>query len=118
MSQKNTDMNIAKIACFLALLMRLRSHKTCNQGHKYVKMCRTILCINICNLFNEGVRPKRAKSYFNLNLKFHDYSIFLLRLTYLLLVSGFGSSTVDQVPEIYSKYKYWSSTHFFKKKST
>ena len=32
--------------------------------------------------------------------------------------SGFGSSTVDQVhqvPQIYTKYKYWSSTHFFKK---
>ena len=35
---------------------------------------------------------------------------------------GLGSSTVDQVlmqvhqvPQIYTKYKYWSSTHFLKK---
>ena len=54
--KKHTDMNMAEIACFLALLMRLRSHKTCNQGNKYLEMCRTILCINICNLFHEGVR--------------------------------------------------------------
>ena len=36
-------------------------------------------------------------------------------------VSGLGSSTVDQVlkytkyPQISTNYKYWSSTHFFKK---
>ena len=32
--------------------------------------------------------------------------------------AGLGSSTVDQVhqvPQKYTKYKYWSSTHFFKK---
>ena len=45
-------MNMAKIACFLAQLMGLRSLKTCNQGNKYMEMCRTILCINICNLFD------------------------------------------------------------------
>ena len=56
MFRKNTDMNMTKIACFLALLMGLRSHKTCNQGNKYMEMCRTILCINICNLFHEGKR--------------------------------------------------------------
>ena len=38
---------MAEIACFLALLIRLRSHKTFNQGNKYMEMCRTILCINI-----------------------------------------------------------------------
>ena len=27
---------MAKIACFPALLMGLRSHKTCNQGNKYM----------------------------------------------------------------------------------
>ena len=43
-------------ACVPALLMGLRSHKTCNQGNKYMVMCKTILCINICNLFHEGVR--------------------------------------------------------------
>ena len=37
---------MTEIACFLALLMGLRSHKTCNQGNKYMEMCRTILCIN------------------------------------------------------------------------
>ena len=56
MFQKNTDMNMAEIACFLALLMGLRLHKTCNQVNKYMLMCRTILCINICNVFHEGVR--------------------------------------------------------------
>ena len=56
MSPKNTDMNMAEIACFLALLMGLKSHKTCNQGNKYIEMCRTKLGINICNLFHEGVR--------------------------------------------------------------
>ena len=47
---------MAKIACFLALLMGLRSHKTCNQGLKNMEMCRTILCINIMQFINEGVR--------------------------------------------------------------
>ena len=47
---------MTEIACFLALLIELRSHKTCNQGNKYMEMCRTILYINICNLFYEGVR--------------------------------------------------------------
>ena len=47
---------MVKIVCFLALLMRLGSHETCNQENKYVEMCRTILCINICNLFHKGVR--------------------------------------------------------------
>ena len=56
MFQKTTDMNKAEIACFLALLMGLKSHKTCNQGNKYMVMCKTIVCINICNLFHEGVR--------------------------------------------------------------
>ena len=46
MSQKNTDMNMAEIACFLSLLMGLRSHNTCNQGIKYMKIYRTTLCIN------------------------------------------------------------------------
>ena len=46
---KNTVMNMVEIACFLSLLMGLRSHNTCNQGNKYKKMYRTILCINICN---------------------------------------------------------------------
>ena len=49
-------MNMAEIACFLALLMGLSSHKTSDQGNKYMEMCRTILCINICYLFHEGVR--------------------------------------------------------------
>ena len=34
---------MAEIACFLALLMGLRSHKTCNQGNNYMEMCRTNL---------------------------------------------------------------------------
>ena len=34
-SKKNTDMNKIKIACFVSLLMKLRSHDTCNQGNKY-----------------------------------------------------------------------------------
>ena len=54
--KKTTDMNMDEIACFLALLMGLRSHKTCNQRNIYMEMCRTILCINICNLFHAGVR--------------------------------------------------------------
>ena len=31
---KNTDMNMAEIACFLALLMRLISHNTYSQENK------------------------------------------------------------------------------------
>ena len=54
--KKNTDMNMAEIACFLSLLMGLRSHKTSNQGNKYMEMCITKFCINICNLFHERVR--------------------------------------------------------------
>ena len=34
-SKKNTDMNMAEIACFLSLLMGLRPHNTCNQGNKW-----------------------------------------------------------------------------------
>ena len=34
---KNQDMNMAKIACFLSLLMALRLHNTCNQGNKYME---------------------------------------------------------------------------------
>ena len=44
-------------------------------------------------------------------------NLYMLRVS--LWLSGLGSSTVDQVhqvPQIYTKYKYWSSTHFFKKK--
>ena len=32
---------MAEIACFLALLIGLRSHKTCNEGNKYIEMCTT-----------------------------------------------------------------------------
>ena len=64
---------MAEVACFPALLMGLRLHRTCNQGNKYMVMCRTILCINICNLFHEGVRVRR---YLELTIKFHDYSSF------------------------------------------
>ena len=70
---------MTEIACLLALLMELRSHKTCNQGNKYMEMRRTILCINICNLFHEGVRGVR--SHLHLTIKFHDYSSFLRLLT-------------------------------------
>ena len=66
---------MTEIACFLALLMGLRSHKTCNQGNKYMEMCRTILCINICNLFHERERA-RVGDYLDLTIKFHDYSKF------------------------------------------
>ena len=51
---------MAEIACFLALLKGLRSHKTCDQGNKYMEMSRTILCINKCNLFHEGVRGQEV----------------------------------------------------------
>ena len=47
---------MAEIACFLSLLMGQRSHNACNQENNYMEICRTILCSNICNLFNEGVR--------------------------------------------------------------
>ena len=53
---KNTDMNIPENACFLSLLMDLRWYytlniivfSTCKQGNKYMEICRTILCINMC----------------------------------------------------------------------
>ena len=61
-----------EIACFLALVMGLRSHKTRNQANKYMEMCRTILCINICNLFHEVERG--VGDYLDLTIKFHDYS--------------------------------------------
>ena len=66
---------MAEIACLLALLMGLRSYKTCNQGNKYMEMSRTILYINICNLCHEGVRA-RVGCYLDLTIKFHDYSSF------------------------------------------
>ena len=36
---------MAEIACFLSLLMELKSHNTCIQGNKYMEIYRTILCI-------------------------------------------------------------------------
>ena len=47
---------MADIACFLVLLMGLRSRKTCNQENKYMEIYKTILCINICNELHEGER--------------------------------------------------------------
>ena len=64
---------MAEIACFLSLLMGLRSHNTCNQRTKYMVIYRTILCSNIRNLFHERVR-----NHLHLNLKFHDYSSFFM----------------------------------------
>ena len=41
---------MAKIACFLSLLMGLRLHSTCNQGNKYIECaeqyCALIYAIN------------------------------------------------------------------------
>ena len=37
MFQKNTDMNMAENACFLSLLMDLRSYNICNQRNKYME---------------------------------------------------------------------------------
>ena len=54
---------MAKIACFLALLKVLRSHNTCNQGNKYMEMCRAILCINMCNVFYKGVTGKKLSRF-------------------------------------------------------
>ena len=51
---------MAKMACFLSLLMRQRSHNTCNQGNNYMEICGTILCINICNLFDEGMKGQKV----------------------------------------------------------
>ena len=67
---------MAEIACFLALIMGLRSHKTCNQGNKYMEMCRTILCTNIKIMQFIPRRSKRVKSYLDLTIKFQDYSSF------------------------------------------
>ena len=36
MSPKNTDMNMAKMACFLSLLMDLRLHNTCVTKEIYI----------------------------------------------------------------------------------
>ena len=80
---------MAKIACFLALLKGLRSHNTCNRGNKYMEMCRTILCINICNVFHKGVTLVR--SYLGLTIKFHDYSSFF---------TAFDVATDSRIPQI------------------
>ena len=48
---------MAEIACFPALLMGLRSHKICNQGNKYMEMCRTILCTWAPAGGSKGERP-------------------------------------------------------------
>ena len=47
---------MAESACYLSLLMNLRSHNTCtcNQGNKYMEICKTI------------------------NLKYLDYSSFFM----------------------------------------
>ena len=65
---------MTEIACYLSLLMGLRSHKTCNQGNKYMEMCRTILVIKIMQ-FIPG-RIKKVRNYLDLTIKFHDFSVF------------------------------------------
>ena len=47
---------MAENACFLSLLMDLRSYNTCNQGNKYMEIGQTILCLNIYKQFHEGLR--------------------------------------------------------------
>ena len=44
---------MAAIACFLSLLIGLRSHSTCHQGN---------MQNNICNYFHEGVRGSEVIS--------------------------------------------------------
>ena len=43
-------MNMAEIACFLSLLLGVRSHNTCNQENEYMKYieqyCALIYAIN------------------------------------------------------------------------
>ena len=64
---------MTEIACFLALLMGLRSHKPYNQGNKSMVMCRTRLCINMQFISKNS---KRVGSYLDLTIKFHDLSRF------------------------------------------
>ena len=79
---------MTKITCCLALLMGLRSHKTCNQENKYMVMFRTTLCINIMQFI--PWRSKRVGSYLDLTIKFHDYSSFLqLLTTNMVIMYGF-----------------------------
>ena len=59
---------------FPSLLIDQLSHTTCNKENKHIEICRTILCINICHLFHEGI--KKARIYLNLKIKFQHYSIF------------------------------------------
>ena len=49
---KNNNLN----ACFLILLKDVKLHNTCNLRHNDMEICRTTLCINICNLFHERAR--------------------------------------------------------------
>ena len=37
---------MAEIVSFMSVLMGLRSHNTCNQGNKYMEICRTMLYTN------------------------------------------------------------------------
>ena len=55
---------MAENACFLSLLMELRSHKTYYKGNKYMEIYRTILYMNncICTLFHEEVRGSEVIS--------------------------------------------------------
>ena len=52
---------MAENACFPSLLMDLRSYNTCNQGNKYMEICRTILCINITN---NSMKEKEGKKFY------------------------------------------------------
>ena len=64
MSQKNTDMNMEEVACFLSLLMR--SHNACYQENKYMEIYRTILHSNIillCNIVLYILRNNFKKCY-------------------------------------------------------
>ena len=46
----------------IIILLDLKSHNTCNKGNKYMEKCRTILYINIFNLFHEAITGEAVVS--------------------------------------------------------
>ena len=50
MSQKEHGYEYGGNCMFSVIIMGLRSHNTCNEENTYMKIYRTILCINKLNI--------------------------------------------------------------------
>ena len=84
--QKNMDMNMAENACFLSLLMDLRSYNTCNQGNKYMEICNAEhYCASIYAI--NSIKEQEGKKLYQFKSQISRlFQGFLRLFTWLVLV--------------------------------